>query len=364
MTTAAQSLAASRPSLPTRLDETLRAVLAGLQPVAERRVGHGEAEGLHLAQDLVVPQPVPPQPIALRAGRAVSAGETAGATPYSPALLSAEPFAVGLGQPLPPGTDAVLSADALAGHGGLWEAFEEAAPGNWARRTGEDLRPGTVLRSAGQRLSALDAGIGLAAGLESCLVRQPVVGLIYASPSSPALRLVTRLAASSGAGIRTVPRADQFDPGIHILLTTEPLDPVLEGADRRGSEVVARGLALRPCEEGQVGKLGSVRIFSAPDRIADWLALWLVLVQPCLEGLAGASPRQRSARPLTRKVASTIGLAEIVLLRATPDGLEPLATGDLPLSALASADFWMLVPPESEGYPAGHLAFAQEILPR
>jgi hypothetical protein len=31
----------------------------------------------------------------------------------------------------------------------------------------------------------------------------------------------------------------------------------------------------------------------------------------------------------------------------------PLASGYLPLSALAQADGWVLVAPESEGFPAG-----------
>lgn len=356
MITAAQSLTSSRPSLPARLDETLRSLLADLQPVSAQQMRLAEAEGLHLAQDLVVPDAIPSRPIALRAGRAVSASETAGATPYSPAFLLAQPMVVELGQPLPPGTDAVLPADAFAAHGGLWEAFEEAAPGDWARRTGEDLRPGTVLRSAGERLSALDAAIGSAAGIDRCQVRQPVVAMAF-RPASPALQLVTSLAASSGVGIRIGSPGDQLDPAAQVLLTTETID-------RRGGEITARGLALRPGEEAQVGRSGSLLVISAPDRIADWLVLWLVLIRPCLDRLADVSPRQPTPRPLTRKVASVVGLAEIVLLRETPDGLQPLATGDLPLSAIASADRWMVVPPESEGYPAGHLASARPILPR
>ena len=56
---------------------------------------------------------------------------------------------------------------------------------------------------------------------------------------------------------------------------------------------------------------------------------------------------------LTRKVTSTVGLAEVVPVARSPDGVEPLASGYLPLQALARADGWILVPPESEGFPAG-----------
>ena len=33
--------------------------------------------------------------------------------------------------------------------------------------------------------------------------------------------------------------------------------------------------------------------------------------------------------------------------------VEPLAARYLPLSAMAHADGWILIPPESEGHPAG-----------
>jgi molybdopterin molybdotransferase len=37
------------------------------------------------------------------------------------------------------------------------------------------------------------------------------------------------------------------------------------------------------------------------------------------------------------------------------DGVEPLASGYLSLQALARADGWILVPPESEGFAAGSM---------
>jgi molybdopterin biosynthesis enzyme len=56
---------------------------------------------------------------------------------------------------------------------------------------------------------------------------------------------------------------------------------------------------------------------------------------------------------LARKVASSLGLAEVIPVRRVAQGVEPLASGYLSLAALAQADGWILVPPESEGYPAG-----------
>jgi hypothetical protein len=57
--------------------------------------------------------------------------------------------------------------------------------------------------------------------------------------------------------------------------------------------------------------------------------------------------------PLARKVASSVGLAEIVLLERRDDSWMPLAIGDLPLETAARADAWLLVSGGSEGYAAG-----------
>jgi hypothetical protein len=48
-----------------------------------------------------------------------------------------------------------------------------------------------------------------------------------------------------------------------------------------------------------------------------------------------------------------VGLAEVVLLHRVPDGAEPLASTLFTWSALARADGWTLVPPDSEGFAAG-----------
>ena len=56
---------------------------------------------------------------------------------------------------------------------------------------------------------------------------------------------------------------------------------------------------------------------------------------------------------LTRKIASTVGLSEVVPVRRDGGKAEPLASKYLPLSALARADGWVLVPADSEGYADG-----------
>jgi hypothetical protein len=57
--------------------------------------------------------------------------------------------------------------------------------------------------------------------------------------------------------------------------------------------------------------------------------------------------------PIARKIASRVGLAEIVLLAREKDNWVPLAVGDLSLEAMRLADAWLAVPGDSEGYAAG-----------
>ena len=56
---------------------------------------------------------------------------------------------------------------------------------------------------------------------------------------------------------------------------------------------------------------------------------------------------------LTRKIVSTVGMAEVVPVRRVAEGVEPLASGHWPMQAMTRADGWVLVPAESEGFPAG-----------
>jgi molybdopterin biosynthesis enzyme len=80
--------------------------------------------------------------------------------------------------------------------------------------------------------------------------------------------------------------------------------------------------------------------------------VWWTLALPALDRW-GAGQRKTATRPLARKIASSVGIAEIVLLGEQENAWVPLAVGDLPLTAIARARAWLVVPGDSEGYPAG-----------
>jgi len=121
----------------------------------------------------------------------------------------------------------------------------------------------------------------------------------------------------------------------------------------RCGEVIVHGVALQPgrtCAIGRIGKTSVIALPGAPDQA---LAAWWTLVLPALDRLAVRQPRQAITLPLQRKIASSVGIAEIVLVERRDKGWMPLASGDLSLVTIARADGWLVVPGGSEGFAAG-----------
>jgi molybdopterin molybdotransferase len=82
--------------------------------------------------------------------------------------------------------------------------------------------------------------------------------------------------------------------------------------------------------------------------------VWLVIGRRLLARLSGHAEADAVVQvELARKISSTVGMTEVVPVRRRGDTVEPLATGYFPLHTLAKADGWILVPAESEGFPAG-----------
>ena len=101
--------------------------------------------------------------------------------------------------------------------------------------------------------------------------------------------------------------------------------------------------------------MGTRPVLLIPGRLDAVLAVWLVIGQRLLARLSGCSEEQAaSAAKLTRKVASPLGMSEVVPMRLRDGAADPLAFGYWPIAAIAAADGWILVSPGSEGYPADH----------
>ena len=325
----------------------LDALLAGRSPIAPRRVSIHEATGRVLAEPIAAPAALPPAAVARRDGWALRSEATIGASAYDPAWLSELPRRVRAGDALPPGADAVLPEDAVLVEAGLAQALLAAAPGEAVRRSGEDAAAGTVLFPSGRRMSAFDAALAQAAGVEACAVREPRVGLV-AQHGNPAGGVLAAAVEEAGAAVTWAGSlADAAAPGPDLLL-------LVGGApDGAAFTSLAAGLAILPGEGAVPLRAGDVPALLVPPLLDAAVGVALLVLGPYLRRLGGGEPDAAQPALLTRKVTSTIGFTELALLRRAAPGWHPIAGGDLTLAALAAAEAWIALPPECEGLAAG-----------
>ncbi|MGP9819323.1 molybdopterin-binding protein [Salinarimonas sp. NSM] len=315
--------------------------LDGVRPVAPIACAPEDAIGAVLAQDVVARGDVPATALARRAGFAVAAADTIGASPYAPAACAMPPARIAAGAALPPGCDAILPEGALS-EGPIAELMAEVAPGTDVRRAGEDARAGVPILRAGHRLRASDATVLAVLGVETVAVRRPRVRLDGVATMAP---LVASLGGEVAEGEADLVLARGGD------------------AHGGGEPVVADGLALRPGETARLAREArGALVAHLPALESDALGAALALLPHALADLAGGAPAATTPVRLAAPVTSTVGLAEIVLLVREADGrFVPLAVGDLGLAAFARADAWALVPPEAEGYADGAILDARPL---
>src|SRR5206468_9839478 len=96
-------------------------------------------------------------------------------------------------------------------------------------------------------------------------------------------------------------------------------------------KILGHGIALQPARTSAVGRLGKTPVVVLPGAPDQALAAWWTLALPVLDRLSGWRPRKTVNLPLARKVASHVGIAEIVLLERTQDRWIPVAVGELSL---------------------------------
>lgn len=316
------------------MDGPLRA-LAPLAPLLDRiaalaPLGRVEAVplacalGRVLAEDVAAADAVPPHPIARRTGVAVQAEETQGASAYAPAALTlAVPVAAGAA--LPGGCDAVLPGEAVERLGAATVATLPTAPGEGVVRAGGEIAAGAIVLHSGRLLGAVDLAVARAAGrAELSAMALPRVEIRLAEPAATMLRACTAAPDADGTADLVVSPAD--------------------GMPR---------LAARPIEDAALDLDATLPQLRLPEGAAGLLG-WLALGEPLLRRLTGLPARGTVPCRLTRRIASAVGLADLVLVRIRGASAEPLASADAPsLALLAEADGIVMLPPESEGLPAG-----------
>jgi molybdopterin biosynthesis enzyme len=370
----------------TALDDAHRELLSYCRLAKSAPMPVDEAIGSIAAETVIAPRPVPSEAIALRDGFAVAALDTIGASAYAPAFMLSSPQWVACGDRLPQSANAILPSHAVRDTSQPIEILAQATPGDGVRFSGDDLRAPVAMIVEGEAINPLHLAVLRATGVETINVRIPRLAVIVRNdlPQGDFIGPVFHaLAKQLGASAEIIAldmsdgealsqRLAAIDAGLIVTIGGTGFgdrDCTAAALAEVGSLLV-HGLAMHPGETAGFGFVskssGSIPVIMAPGRLESAFAVWLALVKPCLCEMAAASFKASGETlPLLRKITSNPGVSDIVLLRrASIDGKTlwaPLAASDLPWHALARAEAWHSVPPESEGYAAGALLCAEEI---
>lgn len=319
------------------LDDALARLLEHVRLIeGTQTVSTFDADGRVLARDLVSPLQVPPQDNSSMDGYAVRVAEVAneGAMlPVSqriPAGSAAQPLAEGTaariftGAPVPQGADAiVMQEDTQATEDGRVTILRVPEPGQWIRRSGEDVRKGSVVLAAGDRMTPASMGLAASIGCGRVeVVRRPRValfstgdelampgevapadmkpGAIYNSNRFFLRALLVRLGCEVG-DMGIVP--DQRDATIAALTkAARNCDLILtSGGVSVGEEdhikpaVQSLGtldlwqIAMKPGKPFAYGRVNNTHFIGLPGNPVSSLVTFVLLVRPFLLKLQGAT---------------------------------------------------------------------------
>jgi molybdopterin biosynthesis enzyme len=334
------------------------------KPVAPRNAEPSMAIGQALAAD-IVGRALPSRAAALQDGWAVKAEDLADAGGYAPVPLAKAPKRVETGDELPTDADAVAPLDAISMRGDVPEAVGSVTAGDGVSPAGSEVDPSRPLRKAGEHVRNIDAAVLAAAGIAHVSVRAPRV-LIVATREDlrlmPAMQMIARDCTMQG-GVPVLRNGMELEDALRLPDCDAIIIVGGSGGGARDKSVqtlaatgnvAVHGVGLTPGETAAFGNVGSRPVLIVPGRFDGALAAWMVLGRRLLAKLAGSTePEVALTAALSRKITSTVGLAEVVPVQRDDTRAEPLAIRNLPLWALARANGWLLVPPDSEGYPAG-----------
>lgn len=385
----------------TTVADAIRWLDGHTQRLPEELVPLGEAAGRVLARAVVSEVDVPGFVRAMMDGFAVRAADTAGASPYNRLALAVvgesmpgRPCdrSVGAGQAvrimtgaqLPAGADAVLPVEVVEIEGERIFAQGEVSPQKHIGQIGEDITAGSAVIAAGRRLRPQDVGVlaSIGAALVPAVRRPRVRIVVTGNELLPAGSKPqgARIVDSNGPMLEALVARDgglPVNPGIvcdrpeAILeaLRTEADVVLVSGGSSVGQEDIApflvarhgelavHGIAMRPSSPTGMGRLDGRLVVLLPGNPVSCLCAYDFFAGRAIRVFGGRPsdwPYRRVRAPLKRKISSTIGRMDYLRVRLEQGQVEPLAIGGASvLSSTTRADGFVLIPDDSEGYPAG-----------
>ena len=340
------------------LDEALAELLSHAAPLPRTStVSTFDADGRVLAQDLVSALQVPPQDnssmdgYAVRSADVTQTGTVLTVTQRIPAGTAGTQVAPGTaariftGAPIPPGADAVVmqeDCEALQEPQGDVRVNTVPRPGQWIRRSGEDVTRGSVVLSRGARLTPAALGLAASIGMHELeVVARPRVALfstgdelVMPGEVSPAdmpagaiynsnrffLRALLHRLGCEVTDMGIVP--DQRDATVqalreaavsHDLILTSGGVSVgeedhIKPAVQTLGELSLWQIAIKPGKPFAYGRIsgppqGACHFIGLPGNPVSSFITFLVLVRPFLLKLQGAAQWTEAPVPMTASFA-------------------------------------------------------------
>lgn len=386
----------------TTVEAALAWIDAALADVsrATEEVDLRAAAGRVLARDVVSRHEIPSFARSMMDGYAVRAQDTHGATAYNRlplrvigVSLPARPFLgqVGPGQavrtmtgaPLAKGADAVLPAEQSECAGENVLALDQVSECKHVGQPGEDLHVGDLVARAGRRLRAQDIGLLSSVGCARVpVVRRPRVRLVITgnellsagtAPSGYCISdangpMLAALVERDGGEVMQGDLVRDDPEAIRAALRTEADVVLVSGGSSVGEEdfvpnlladmgeLAVHGVAMRPSSPTGMGRIGSRLVFLLPGNPVSCLCAYDFFAGRAIRELGGRSPdfpHRRVRARLARKLVSIVGRVDYARVQMDGECVEPLATsGAAILSSTTRADGFVIVPADSEGYPA------------
>ncbi|MGH3251060.1 MAG: molybdotransferase-like divisome protein Glp, partial [Trebonia sp.] len=370
------------------------------------------AEGCVLAEDVTAAVPLPPFDNSAMDGYAVQAGDVAGASLDSPAILPVTgEIAAGdigvhrlapgtairimTGAQLPAGADAVVPVEWTDGGNAQVAIHRPAERGNAVRYAGGDAAEGETLLTAGTRMRPMQIAVAASAGRKAVAVRpRPRVVVLstgdeLTEPGTPLVPgriwdsnsyMIAAAAREAGAvayrrsGVPDDPKGllpalEEQLSHADLLITTGGVSmggehDVVKAALRELGTVTFRKVAMQPgmpqgfglIGKGGEGGKGPVPLFTLPGNPVSAYVSFQIFVRPAIAALQGTDDLSlpTTTATLTAPVRSPSGRRSY--LRGTLDGTKvtPLSgQGSHQIAYLGRANALIVVPEWETHLPAG-----------